>query len=139
MAAQKLTKARLTQIIAIFIVLLTAFFWRGYHYEIKSKSSVECQINEPCPIRIEKMQLDVTFSDFSPYKVMISLDSKEKSRQSLETITIESALLKPNKMNLKLRDWIIDINLPMQSEWLLSIPGGESILIKLNKKRESDS
>lgn len=139
MAAEKLTKARLAQIIAIFTVLLVAFIWRSYHYESKDKSAIECQINEPCFIQIEKMKLDVTFSEFAPSKIMISLSSKEKPRQSLETIIISSTLLKSSKVNLKLRDWIIDINLPIRSEWLLSVPNGKSILIQLNKQKTAGS
>ncbi len=51
MAAEKLTKARLIQIILTFIVLITAFFWRTATHEectidgeVTSTSDIECEV-----------------------------------------------------------------------------------------------
>ncbi|GAM70052.1 hypothetical protein JCM19236_5599 [Vibrio sp. JCM 19236] len=51
MAAEKLTKARLIQIILIFIVLITAFFWRTATHEectidgeVSNASNIACEV-----------------------------------------------------------------------------------------------
>lgn len=53
MAAEKLTKARLIQIILTFIVLMVAFFWRTATHEectnmgeMSSKAQIECESDE---------------------------------------------------------------------------------------------
>ena len=61
MAAQKLTKGRLVQIIVMLSILLAAFTWRTVTYT--NNETVNCILAEPCVITIDK------------YNVIVSSDS----------------------------------------------------------------
>ncbi len=50
MPAQKLTKARLAQILIMLTVLIVAFFWRTFTYE--TPSQVDCSQKERCNVTI---------------------------------------------------------------------------------------
>ncbi|MBD1575610.1 MULTISPECIES: hypothetical protein [Vibrio] len=139
MAAEKLTKARLVQIFIIMIVLLTAFFWRSYQHEVKEETRFECHLNTPCSLQLDNTKLDITFSEFSPSQIMISLNSAQESKQSLKTVSIESKQLKLNKMDLKLRDWIITTTLAKKSQWDVMLPNGQSAQIKLSTDESKEN
>ncbi|MDK9735801.1 hypothetical protein KI655_00685 [Vibrio sp. D404a] len=61
MAAQKLTKDRLVQIIVMLSILLAAFTWRTVTYT--DNETVDCILSNPCEITIDK------------YNVMVSSDN----------------------------------------------------------------
>ncbi|MCJ2376600.1 hypothetical protein LNL84_07095 [Vibrio sp. ZSDZ34] len=57
MAAERLTKARLAQILAMLTLLVIAFTWRTFNHNVEPK--VECQVNEQCIISISDNKIDV--------------------------------------------------------------------------------
>ncbi|MCF7504950.1 MULTISPECIES: hypothetical protein [Vibrio] len=52
MAAQKLTKGRLVQIIGMLVVLIAAFTWRTVTYD--NNETVNCIVSKPCEFGIDK-------------------------------------------------------------------------------------
>ncbi|MPW36497.1 hypothetical protein [Vibrio sp. B1Z05] len=69
MAAEKLTKGRLIQIIVTFSVLIIAFTWRTFtHDQSNAINKVECNTQEICQISLNKkeyqLDLDVKNSRF---------------------------------------------------------------------------
>ncbi|PSU82487.1 hypothetical protein [Photobacterium phosphoreum] len=70
MAAQKLTKGRLIQIIILMIVLITAFVWRTVTYEAQPtiKNDVKiCSLNTGnCLFNIENKPVTVTLLPMTP-------------------------------------------------------------------------
>ncbi|MEZ9425550.1 hypothetical protein [Vibrio lentus] len=52
MAAQKLTKGRLVQIIVMLVVLIAAFTWRTVTYD--HSETINCIISKPCQMTIDK-------------------------------------------------------------------------------------
>jgi hypothetical protein len=57
MAAERLTKARLAQILAMLTLLVIAFTWRTFNHDMEPK--VECQVNKQCIISISANKIDV--------------------------------------------------------------------------------
>lgn len=51
MAAEKLTKARLAQILITLLVLISAFLWRTFSHE--SGTHITCGMEKPCQFDIE--------------------------------------------------------------------------------------
>ncbi|MFA0553308.1 hypothetical protein AB4538_20910 [Vibrio lentus] len=52
MAAQKLTKGRLVQIIVMLVILIAAFTWRTVTYD--QDETINCIVSKPCQITIDK-------------------------------------------------------------------------------------
>lgn len=52
MAAEKLTKARLAQILITLLVLISAFLWRTFSHE--SGTHITCGMEKPCQFDIEE-------------------------------------------------------------------------------------
>ncbi|MEZ8548941.1 hypothetical protein BCV29_03020 [Vibrio cyclitrophicus] len=71
MAAQKLTKGRLVQIIVMLVILIAAFTWRTVTYN--NDKTVNCIISKPCEFGIDK------------HNVLISGDSLGYSIETSET------------------------------------------------------
>ncbi|WP_102412486.1 hypothetical protein [Vibrio cyclitrophicus] len=71
MAAQKLTKGRLVQIIVMLVILIAAFTWRTVTYD--NYETVSCIISKPCEFGIDK------------HNVLISGDSLGYSIETSET------------------------------------------------------
>ncbi|PAR37941.1 hypothetical protein CGT98_16400 [Vibrio metoecus] len=70
MAAVKLSKARLAQIIITLAVLISAFVWRTWSY--KSDPVVTCHMSHPCEFRIDGRVVNISrhtelASDFTIY------------------------------------------------------------------------
>ncbi|UTZ21751.1 hypothetical protein [Vibrio campbellii] len=65
MAAQKLTKARLAQILIMLSLLIGAFFWRTFTYE--TNREVDCSQKQLCDVTIgtEKIIINKTSNGFS--------------------------------------------------------------------------
>ena len=67
MAAQKLTKGRLVQIIVMLIILIAAFTWRTVTYD--NNETVSCIVSKPCEFGIDNNNVCVS-NNF--YKSFIS-------------------------------------------------------------------
>ncbi|MGR4990366.1 hypothetical protein ACPV3U_12400 [Vibrio rotiferianus] len=77
MAAQKLTKARLAQILIMLSVLITAFVWRTFNYE--SMRSVDCSQKERCDVTIGRENIQIrVLSD------KISIQTAKNSRVKID-------------------------------------------------------
>ncbi|MEF1262126.1 hypothetical protein QTO16_25055 [Vibrio harveyi] len=65
MAAQKLTKARLAQILIMLSLLIGAFFWRTFTYE--TSKEVDCSQKQRCDVTIgvSKITINKTSKGFS--------------------------------------------------------------------------
>ncbi|WP_434762835.1 hypothetical protein [Vibrio fortis] len=73
MAAQKLTKGRLVQIIVMLSILVAAFTWRTVTYE--NNETVDCILSAPCEITIDKYNVSVS-SDNHGYLIETSESNK---------------------------------------------------------------
>ncbi|MFA0077865.1 hypothetical protein AB4427_06885 [Vibrio artabrorum] len=96
MAAQKLTKARLVQIIIMLAVLITAFIWRTINHE--SNETIKCIVSKPCEIGTDKHSILILDNDLG-YSIKASeigafsigyngngiLEEKEPSNWLLQT------------------------------------------------------
>lgn len=58
MAAQKLTKGRLVQIVFMMVILLAAFTWRTVTYE--QESNWQCDATLPCEIEIDDWNIKIS-------------------------------------------------------------------------------
>ncbi|ENM5816371.1 hypothetical protein V4D05_16580 [Vibrio mimicus] len=65
MAAGKLTKGRLVQILITLSVLIGAFIWRTFTYE--SDSVVTCRMDKPCQLRVEGELVTVSRKENAAY------------------------------------------------------------------------
>lgn len=70
MAAQKLTKGRLVQIIIMLSLLIVAFTWRTINY--KDEKNITCKLGETCEFQINETNLLVT-----NYSTGITLNTPE--------------------------------------------------------------
>lgn len=66
MAAQKLTKARLVQIIIMMSVLIAAFSYRTITHDVTN--TVDCSVNEQCKLKVGEE--NITFLYHSSTKVL---------------------------------------------------------------------
>lgn len=111
MAAQKLTKGRLVQIIGMLVILIAAFTWRTVTYD--NNETVSCIISKPCEFGIDN------------HNVLISGDSSGYSIETSKTGKFiisydENGILEENKASgwaLKTTDKAssITITFPQQS------------------------
>ncbi|NLS12566.1 hypothetical protein HGP28_06575 [Vibrio sp. SM6] len=60
MPAQKLTKARLVQILVMMILLIGAFSWRTLVYE--PSEQVSCQLNETCNAVVSGQKISLIYN-----------------------------------------------------------------------------
>ncbi|EIF2702999.1 hypothetical protein Q4905_004119 [Vibrio alginolyticus] len=77
MPAQKLTKARLAQILIMLSVLISAFFWRTFTHE--SVNSVDCSQKERCDVTIEGEIITINRDSMG-----ISLETTESSTLKID-------------------------------------------------------
>ncbi|MFB1070583.1 hypothetical protein ACEUKD_07385 [Vibrio diabolicus] len=80
MPAQKLTKARLAQILIMLSVLIGAFFWRTFTHE--SVTSIDCSQKERCDVTIEGEIITI---------------NRDSTGISLETIKSSTLKIDPNQ------------------------------------------
>lgn len=71
MAAQKLTKGRLVQIIVMLVILIAAFTWRTVTYD--NNETVNCIVSKPCEFGIDN------------HNVLISADNLGYSIETSKT------------------------------------------------------
>ncbi|USD61912.1 hypothetical protein J4N45_08140 [Vibrio sp. SCSIO 43140] len=116
MAAQKLTKARLVQIIVMMTVLITAFSYRTMTHS--DGKVVNCEANEPCAVSVGEKT--ITFLYQGDSKVLSVTKSKDLTIdvQNIETVLNESSK----------ESTIHGVNLP--AEIKVTDRNGESVLVQ---------
>ncbi|MCG7516944.1 hypothetical protein [Vibrio sp. MMH1-50] len=118
MAAQKLTKARLAQILIMLSLLIGAFFWRTFTYE--TSKEVDCSQKQRCDVTIgvSKITINKTskgFSIESPENRSIKIDLN----QSGEFINLNdkyrdinwNSISETKTINIKLNENIVQVHL----------------------------
>ncbi|SBT15236.1 hypothetical protein [Vibrio celticus] len=73
MAAQKLTKGRLVQIIVMLVVLIAAFTWRTVTYD--NNETVNCIVPKPCKFGIDNHNVSVSSNNLG-YSIETSKTGK---------------------------------------------------------------
>ena len=118
MPAQKLTKARLAQILIMLSVLIGAFFWRTFTHE--SVNSVDCSQKERCDVTIEGEIITINRDSMG-----ISLETTESStlkidlNQSGQFINVGdkyrdiewNSISETKAINLKINENIVQVHL----------------------------
>jgi hypothetical protein len=69
MAAEKLTKYRLGQIIVILCVLVIAFIWRTYTYQ--NAKHINCIAHNPCRLNVEGKHITITKDISNPALISV--------------------------------------------------------------------
>ncbi|OEF30184.1 hypothetical protein [Vibrio rumoiensis] len=104
MAAEKLTKARLVQIVVIFIILVIAFTWRTIEHGKDSNMKITCKIGEICLFKDSETTHSMLFNQVSPSELKITLqpikNTKENESEIINSIWISSRTLKVDRMHL---------------------------------------
>jgi hypothetical protein len=118
MPAQKLTKARLAQILIMLSLLIGAFFWRTFTYE--TSSVVDCSQKQRCDVTIgtEKITINKGSDGFSiestengSIKIDLNqsgefIDLSDKYRQSNWSDISETRVI-----NFKISENIVQVHL----------------------------
>jgi hypothetical protein len=106
MAAEKLTKGRLIQLLVTFAVLIAAFVWRTLdHPNLESKAVVTCKASSACLINFEGDKYRLNIKDSSLRFELISDSTSNKEtlviyKQKNYSISEEIALDKVKKHHL---------------------------------------
>lgn len=134
MAAEKLTKARLVQILIIFSVLATAFTWRTFQYQPQQNTDTACPIDQTCTIKVDDIELSMLFERKADDSLTITsqaIDSYSKTK--LDALTLSSSAILDRQsyqleqqMNIK-----TDLNID-NSRWSIATPNGNRHWITLN-------
>lgn len=134
MAAEKLTKARLVQILIIFSVLATAFTWRTFQHQPQQNTDTTCQIDQTCTIKVDDIELSMLFERKADDSLMITsqaIDSNNKNK--LDALTLSSSATLDSKsyqleqqLNIKTG---LNVN---KSRWSISTPNGKTHWLTLN-------
>lgn len=134
MAAEKLTKARLVQILIIFSVLATAFTWRTIQHQPQKNTDIVCQVAQRCIIKVDDIELSMLFERKADDSLTITpqvIDSNNKT--TLDALTLSSSAILDRQsyqleqqMNIK-----TDLNID-NSRWSISTPNGKTHWLTLN-------
>ncbi|EHK9546941.1 MULTISPECIES: hypothetical protein [Vibrio] len=115
MPAQKLTKARLAQILIMLSVLIGAFFWRTFTHE--SVNSVDCSQKERCDVTIEGEI------------ITINRDSMGISLETIESSTLKIDLNQSgNFINLNEKHKSVEWDIMPESK-KITFKKGENIVV----------
>ncbi len=104
MAAEKLTKHRLAQILITLFVLLVAFFWRTItHTEMRT---VECELNPNCSVFVNGQKITVKRDDTNESVIIVYPTSPEWDLKYSGEITSKgnTTTLKPKDNNQETAD-----------------------------------
>ncbi len=85
MAAERLTKARLAQILSMLVLLTIAFTWRTFNHNVVPE--VVCQVNQQCIITLAEQKVDVRAK-----LVGNALDILKKKAISLQVLSANDVL-----------------------------------------------
>ncbi|PAR27658.1 hypothetical protein [Vibrio metoecus] len=120
MAAVKLSKARLAQIIITLAVLISAFVWRTWSY--KSEPVVTCHMSHPCEFRIDGRAVTISrhidlASDFTIYTFLpwnedwsIAADGKTTYQQGRLQLSVKKELKSSDvKINHRITLKLVDV------------------------------
>ncbi|SJL83115.1 hypothetical protein [Vibrio palustris] len=67
MAAEKLTKQRLMQIVIMMLLLIGAFTWRSWTYD--EQKTLSCKGHEQCRIQVDSQMIEVFKTSMSSYEI----------------------------------------------------------------------
>ncbi|HIF9071714.1 TPA: hypothetical protein ACX6NS_000205 [Photobacterium damselae] len=87
MAAEKLTKGRLIQILVLMTVLIAAFTWRTVSYETHEQKS---ELAKECDLTVEPCLFDKDASG-----VLVTLSQKQPKAEAPLTVVIDNMSAKP--------------------------------------------
>lgn len=134
MAAEKLTKARLVQILIIFSVLATAFTWRTFQHQPQQNTDTACQIDQTCTLKVDDIELSMLFERQADDSLTITsqaIDSYSKTKLDVLTLS-SSAILDRQSYQLE-QQLNIKTGLNIgNSRWSISTPNGNMFWITLN-------
>ena len=132
MAAEKLTRARLVQILIIFSVLATAFTWRTFQHQPHKNTDTVCQINQNCTIKVDDIELSMLFERETDNSLTI-LAQPFDSKTKLQGLTLNSSVTFDNKSHQLEQQINIKITSSIDnSRWSISTPTGNMYWITLN-------
>ncbi|MFV0574727.1 MAG: hypothetical protein ACK5NC_04830 [Vibrio sp.] len=140
MAAEKLTRARLAQILVIFIILISAFAWRTFNHKTNITEPVICQIGHECTFKL----LDKNS--------VINFGITKNNTLSIQSYPIDNKKKQPTKSNLNLKveplnkginissdkpnSWIVSgIDLSKESKWKIVDNQGNQVQVKLEAQK----
>ncbi|CAH1596122.1 hypothetical protein [Vibrio rotiferianus] len=118
MAAQKLTKARLAQILIMLSVLIGAFFWRTFTYE--TSRDVDCSQKQRCDVTIGQSKITINKSSNGFSIESTEIDSlKIDLNQSGRFINVGdkyrdiewNSISETKAINLKINENIVQVHL----------------------------
>lgn len=140
MAAEKLTRARLAQILVIFIVLITAFTWRTFNHKTSTTETIRCQIGHECTFKLLDTNRAINFELTKNNTLLIQshlLDNKEEQNHNGNlNLKIESLDKDINISSDKPNNWTIsNVDLSKESNWKIVDNRGNQVLIKLGAQK----
>lgn len=134
MAAEKLTKARLVQILIIFSVLATAFTWRTFQHQPQQNTDTACQIDQTCTLKVDDIELSMLFERQADDSLTITsqaIDSYSKTK--LDALTLSSSAILDRQSYQLEQQLNIKTGLNIgNSRWSISTPNGNIYWITLN-------
>lgn len=134
MAAEKLTKARLVQILIIFSVLATAFTWRTFQHQPQQNTDTACQIDQTCTLKVDDIELSMLFERQADDSLTITsqaIDSYSKTK--LDALTLSSSAILDRQSYQLEQQLNIKTGLNIgNSRWSISTPNGNMFWITLN-------
>ncbi|OAN17907.1 hypothetical protein A3K86_03035 [Photobacterium jeanii] len=139
MAAQKLTKGRLAQIIILMAVLITAFVWRTITYKQGSpenKTVLTCQLStKSCAVNGQNINLPIAFvstelkSD-TPLQIQIG-NTNVKPSAVVEGVKMYMGSI-PVIFSENEAGWLGEFSVPActhdEMEWALKLTQGEGVV-----------
>ncbi|MGF1758767.1 hypothetical protein L4D76_12650 [Photobacterium sagamiensis] len=142
MAAEKLTKSRLIQILFLMTVLITAFVWRTITYnesKLAEENAIQCQVKAgSCVFEKEQQELVITLSPSpavaeSPLIVQIG-NVNVKPTATVEGIDMFMGKI-PVVFEQKGEVWLGHFSVPAcihpQMDWAMDLRlGGKKVIVK---------
>lgn len=134
MAAEKLTKARLVQILIIFSVLATAFTWRTIQHQPQKNTDIVCQVAQSCTIKVDDIELSMLFERKTDDSLTVTpqiIDSNNKTK--LDALTLSSSAILDRQSYQLEQQMNIKTGLNIDnSRWSIATPNGNRHWITLN-------
>ncbi|MFH0258515.1 hypothetical protein ACGRL8_16135 [Vibrio rumoiensis] len=127
MAAEKLTKARLVQILIIFIILASAFTWRTYHHQPVKKSEDICHLDRSCSLNLEGITLSINFKKIDKEQVEISIQAIEnKDKSKIMALSVSSNVLTENTHHIQNETFRLNVRAALNnSRWSIETQDGK--------------
>lgn len=130
MAAEKLTKARLVQILIIMAILVTAFSWRTIQHSKQESFKVNCQIGQTCLIKTKQGSFNILFdSQITQQQLVITMSPTQNKQPEL---WISSEAFELNKTQLTANQPIKILNAKLNQKNMAFIAQSHDQHIKIN-------